>query len=438
VETVDLGPAGLTAEALVGDERVEWFDGAIIAADGMVPPSERVSTAQMAVLALSTEAAGSEAHKLAVSGQDPGTWPILQSPGGLAAEPMRWTPYGGTADAAFRYLLAGPQGVSRLGAHALFHVEALRQARPPRGGVIVLWLGVGTMSPLALRRALATVDAAGLEFQLFLRGREAVIVAGRALPTLDLQSLQQMFRDPLIAQTLLGDGLLHPAELLACYAGNSREMSELWQGVDPLRARAPLPAPRFARSLAEPVRPGSLLLLVQYRALGPERVRQLLREDADPAQMRVLLHNYDAMYDTQTRADLLRIGRGIQTGGDPARQRMLRAMDDEKMRLDLIAPGLESRTLQKAAVLDLMALHGTAADLLERHIEAGQDSLQARLLLGRQYERRGEWRQALAQYRRARQMDPDNEIVERRMERVKEQLRPTSGQPQMPTRRQNR
>jgi hypothetical protein len=412
---------------MAAEAEVEWLNGGIVQAAGLRDAPKGLDLPEMFALAQAM-ASGQEGGSVALIGSTEESREELQAVAG-EREVTGWLPSMRNTAADARICLAGPRSVSRLGRHGLLHVEAIRQLPLAKDGVLALWLGAGTTSPDAIAAALATLAAADMRFHVFVRGREAVVIAGRALPMLDLARLRRAFRNARTARQMTAAGLAHPTDLLACYVGNSSDLEPLWAGTGPLRAWAPRPGVRLARDLSAPIRPASLLMLVQYRGLGAARVTQMLPESVDESAARVLLHNFSALYDTRTRADLLRIGRAVQQGGDRARARLLRVLDGERTRLDLMVPQYDSPAVQRAAVLHVMALHGTAIQVLSEQIEEGGDSVEARLLLGLQHERRHEWNEALEQYKKTLRTDPDNEAAQKRMERVEDQLRPAPRDP---------
>jgi tetratricopeptide (TPR) repeat protein len=425
---VSVTPAGLRARAELGFARVEWLGGHIVRSTDRQYRHQLLRLPVLYVLVQAFRGASRDAGPCGVApgvGHDLDLWRSMDPDG------QPWMPYRSSSEplAAF---VAGSDAVSRLGIHRLVHTEALQQIPLAPGGVLALWFSPADMKPVDVARLLSTIEAAGLESHVFLRGREAVLIAGKDLPGLNLDALANAFEHDAVSPHLTASGLLHPAELLACYVGNLDDLRSLWNSTAPQRAVAPLPGMSPGRDLARPADPAGLLAVAQYRALGAGRISELLAQDPRGARMRVMLHGYEDLYNTRTRAELLHIGAAVQAGGDRAKERLLAALGGEYIRLGMLAPGYKDAVLKQAYVMDLMGLHGSAADMLEAHLEKGVDSGEARLLLGRQYERLADWRKALQQYRKAVRLAPESDAARKSAERVEARLRPQRRLPQLP------
>jgi len=304
-------------------------------------------------------------------------------------------------------IISGPGPLTASGDPlALLSREGLERvkARLADGGVLALWLPAGQMRLDDLRRVLATVADVFPRYDVFLFGREAVVVAG-GQGELQYARTASVFgeKDGAAARMLAGAGFWEPMDLLVGYVGDQEDLSGFVQGAGPYSFRRPRRSPVLARDLGERLRPAAVAALGQCRLLGPERLTGRLQFES-PAQKAAALRGFSAIYADRTQRALSALGQASAL----RRRELLEFLTGPLARLDLFAPEQTEPDVRVAVTLARLGMRETAATVLQRAIRDGKESFAVHFELAGILEAQAEKGEALKHYRRALEMEPDS------------------------------
>jgi len=287
-------------------------------------------------------------------------------------------------------------------------MRQIRQCLAP-DGVMALWFPAGWVDLDVLARSVATVGSVFAEYNVFLSGRDAVIIAGAHVRP-SYGGLKTLFQDRGTASSLASIGVWEPEDLLVGYSASHVDLDYLARGVGPYTLRRPCRPPLLARDLSAPMRTAALAVLLQHRLGGSAKLRRAMAFGSE-VERAVALHGFREVYDERTTQMLRELGRCDQAG----RRELIEFLYGPMARMDLLAPGQEDRTVQVANALSRFELRQAAAAVLEQTIAGGRDDFAMQFHLAEVLERLEKPVEALLHYRQALAHDPDSVVTMRKI-----------------------
>jgi tetratricopeptide (TPR) repeat protein len=409
--SADRTPAGWHVVLADGDVRAEFLDGNLI--DLRQPGAQDQQRAVRACVALGLAYAPADGKvalvepALDVSRR---TLRVLAPARAAEERALGAYPKGG-----YSLILCGPGLLTEpRDVLALISKEGLEreQERLAPDGVLALWLPAGNLHVDDLRRALATVGAVFPHYDVYLEGRQAVVIAGGS-GQVSYARLARLFGAPPQgeADRMLADaGFTDPMDLLVGFVGGAEDLAGLTAGVRPWSVWRPARPPAMALDLAEPARPAAVLALAQYRMLGAGRLLDRLQFES-PAQKMVALRGFGPIYADRTGRTL----GGLGLSGAERRGELLRFLTSPLARLDLLAPQQKEQEVRIAVALSALGLRDVAAGVLKDAIKAGKDDFEVNVELAGILEAQADRAEALKHFRRAIELQPDSVPVRGRM-----------------------
>jgi hypothetical protein len=296
-------------------------------------------------------------------------------------------------------------------------------------GPLIVWLPVGNIDPLTLRRILAGFDQVFDRYRVFAYGTEAVVVAGGAAK-LKFAQWEELFENDGARRMLEDVGIWGPSDLLAGYVGDQDDLKLLTDGVEPFHKGLFVRAPILARAEVENPDVTAAAALLQYRMARPKRFTDALVFRNDLHRKTALL-GFAAVYNTNAREAL----QGLVRPDDTVGRAQVRAfLAGPLARLDLLAAVAGERVVNESQALMLFGLRDDATAVLKAQVEKDQaegrrSSFELHYLLGRRLEDKGLSGDALYQYRKALAVRPDAPDVLWRIRAIEER---TGGRPRQP------